>query len=228
METLSKGLLGIHIFSGFLSLVIFWIPMFTKKGGKNHRKLGQIYVKLMWVVVITSFLLSVKNLYIGRTNVGLFLGFIAFLTANPLWYGIAVLKNKKKLSPSYKRNHFLFQVLVFVLGVSLLTYGIYLGGSGSASLFLIFGILGFTNIVPIVNELRNPQETTNWFKDHYVGMISSAIAAYTAFFVFGASKFLGELLSGNWQVVPWVAPTVVGTFILLYMRKYYEKRDWKA
>jgi len=45
---------------------------------------------------------------------------------------------------------------------------------------------------------------------HLNGMIGSGIGAYTAFFAFGGRSLLGELLPGQWQVIPWVLPTVIG------------------
>jgi hypothetical protein len=45
---------------------------------------------------------------------------------------------------------------------------------------------------------------------HLNGLIGSGIGAYTAFFAFGGSRFLAELLPGQWQVIPWVLPTIIG------------------
>ena len=90
MEVLSKSLLAIHIFCGFCSIVLFWIPIFVKKGGNIHVKIGKAYVFLMWIVVLTAAILSIKNIIIGAYIMAAFLGFLSLITANPLWYGIAV------------------------------------------------------------------------------------------------------------------------------------------
>ncbi|MEM9270712.1 MAG: hypothetical protein AAGA78_17465, partial [Pseudomonadota bacterium] len=57
-----------------------------------------------------------------------------------------------------------------------------------------------------------------------VGMCTSAIAAYTAFFVFGANQFFEELLPGYWAILPWIAPTFVGTTGIVYSLRYYRKK----
>ena len=87
METLSKALLSTHVIAGFISLVLFWIPIFTKKGGKIHTLVGKIYIYLMWIVVISAGILSVENAYQGNYLMASFLGFLTLITSNPLWYG---------------------------------------------------------------------------------------------------------------------------------------------
>ena len=119
MEAITKALLATHIFSGITSIILFWIPIFLKKGSKNHILIGKIYVFLMWIVVISAGLLSIKNILIGEFVMAAFLGFLALITANPLLYGIAILKNKKGLSDSYQKKHMAFNALITLAGVLL-------------------------------------------------------------------------------------------------------------
>jgi len=63
---LDKIFLPIHIFFAFGSLIIFWIPVFTKLGGDMHRKTGKAYVFCMWIVVFTSICLSINNIIEGH------------------------------------------------------------------------------------------------------------------------------------------------------------------
>ena len=95
MEFIVKTLLFLHVTFGFTSLVLFWLPVFLKKGGKGHFIIGKLYVVAMWIVVATAALLSVKNVIIGKYFMSAFLGFISLITANPLWYGMAILKKKQ-------------------------------------------------------------------------------------------------------------------------------------
>ena len=85
METIVKTLLFFHVSSGFISLVLFWLPVFLKKGGKGHVIAGKAYVFFMWIVVISAALLSVKNVIIGKYFMVCFLGFIALLL--PIRFG---------------------------------------------------------------------------------------------------------------------------------------------
>ena len=97
MEALDKIILFIHIAIGSISLLIFWIPVFTKKGGKLHNKAGKLYVYTMWIVVITAAFLSIINLLQKDYITAAFLGFLTLLTGHPLWYAVAILKHKKQI-----------------------------------------------------------------------------------------------------------------------------------
>jgi len=212
METIIRSLLFLHITAGFISLVLFWVPVFTRKGGKTHNKVGIWYVRCMWVVVLTAALLSVKNLMIGRINMGIFLGFISLITANPLWYGIGILKYKRNQPRSFQMKHLAFRLSIVISAIAMILYGIIgLGGSGSAILMFVFGGLGIADLPGVIKTLRNTAAAPNWFREHLVGMCTSGIAAYTAFFVFGANQYLEMVLSGYWMVLPWIAPTIIGT-----------------
>lgn len=48
--------LYLHILAGFTALIVFWIPLVTKKGGMIHRRVGWIYVWAMGIVSATAFL----------------------------------------------------------------------------------------------------------------------------------------------------------------------------
>jgi uncharacterized membrane protein len=224
MEALSKALLAIHVFCGFTSIIVFWIPIFLKKGSKNHILVGKTYVLLMWVVVITAGLLSIKNILIGKFVMAMFLGFLAIITANPLWYGIAILKNKKGLSESYRKKHMAFNALITLAGMLLFTYGIYLKGENAGVLMLIFGIIGMSSGRDVLASYHRKNENISWIDEHISGMLVSGIAAYTAFAVFGGSNFFREYLTGLWSIIPWVMPTVIGITIIRFYKKSYLKK----
>jgi hypothetical protein len=221
---LDKILLPIHIFFAFGSLIIFWIPVFTKMGGDMHRKTGKAYVISMWVVVITSVWLSINNIIEGHYNFSIFLGFIALITANPLWYGIAILKHKKGLTKSYNRKQMAFNLLILVCGGALLVLGLTIGVENGGVLMIIFGILGLTTAGTVIKDLRKPPTASNWLITHLRGMVISGIATYTAFFAFGGRTLFEHILTGYWMIIPWVAPTFIGMYIIRRMRKKYEKK----
>lgn len=223
MKTFTSIFTMIHVFAGFTSLLIFWIPIFTKKGGLNHVRLGKIYIWLMWIVVVTAAILSVKNLYLGHMQMAAFLGFLTFITANPLWKGIAILNYKKGLSVIFQRTHLLFEIMVLITGALLLSYGIYLQGRGAGVLMIIFGLLGVSNLKPVIKLIKNPPQKMDWFMEHVKDMITTGIAAYTAFFAFGGRTYLGEIFTGYWMVIPWIAPTFLGVMAMRYWEKNYAK-----
>jgi hypothetical protein len=216
-------LLYIHIIAGFTGLTLFWIPALTRKGGNLHRKVGKIYVRFMWITVLSAFVLSVGNMMEGRMVQGIFLGFIAMITANPLWYGMAVLQHKNGLSTAFVSRHLAFRGVIILAACAMIIYGVLGVKSGSAILLYIFGALGLTDLPRWLKEFRTRGGTKSWFSEHLIAMYTSGIAAFTAFLVFGANNYLNEVLSGYWAVVPWILPTVIGTIAIIRSIKH-----WKA
>jgi len=224
MEITVKILLFLHVSFGFTSLALFWLPVFMKKGGKGHRVVGKLYVITMWVVVATAALLSIKNIIIGKYFMAVFLGFISLITSNPLWYGMAILRPKKQNSVRFYQLRAAFDGVIALAGVLMLTYGIMLQGKNSAVLLIIFGCLGLTGIPSFIKNLKGPQESEDRIRLHMIGMLTSGIAAYTAFFVFGGYTWMSKLLPGMWGVLPWTAPGVIGAIGITLGVKYYRKR----
>lgn len=224
MDFIVKTLLFLHVTFGFTSLVLFWLPVFLKKGGKGHILTGKLYVIAMWIVVVTAALLSIKNVIIGKYFMAAFLGFIALITANPMWYGMAILKPRAQSKKRFQIIHTALDGAVAIFGLALLLWGIYLGGKGNAVLMLIFGGLGCTVFPSFVKKLTSPYTEADRIKEHMVGLLTSGIAAYSAFFVFGGYTWMGKILPGMWQVLPWVAPGVIGGLGITLGVKYYRKK----
>jgi len=225
MEAILKLLLPIHIFAGFTSIIIFWIPIFVKKGSSLHIIVGKVYVILMWIVVISAALLSIENFINGRYIMAAFLGFLSLITANPLWYGIAILKHKKGLSSNYRKKHMYFNLLIVITGFLLIVYGIILKGQNEGLLMLIFGVLGISTGRDIYLMYKNHASKSNWISEHITGMLTSGIAAYTAFAVFGGANFFRGILQGSFlQILPWILPGILGGIGINYYKKGYMKK----
>lgn len=48
----------LHIAAGSLGLILFWGPVFARKGGRAHISMGSVYLGVMAVVVFTGLGLS--------------------------------------------------------------------------------------------------------------------------------------------------------------------------
>lgn len=53
----------LHILAGFTALLIFWIPLVTKKGGSIHRRIGWVYIGAMTVVSISAMFMGIWRIY---------------------------------------------------------------------------------------------------------------------------------------------------------------------
>ncbi|GHA06259.1 hypothetical protein GCM10008090_14910 [Arenicella chitinivorans] len=222
MAILDPVLLLAHVLAGTLALLTFWLPVLVRKGGRVHRQTGRIYVKAMWVVVWTSLLLCIINLVQVELVNAAFLGFLTLLTGKPLWMGVAILSNKRSVKPGYQRTLLALNVANVVAGFGLIAFGLSLPSLGTAILMYVFGFLGVINLGEVVAQLRGaPYAGRHWLHRHIEGMGTSGIAAHTAFLAFGATRLIGDVFQSYWSMLPWLAPTVIGTVLIrLAVRKY--------
>lgn len=221
MELLSNTLLTIHIVAGFSSLILFLLPLILRKGKGWHTTIGRIYVKAMWLVLSSAFLLSIINLFNARYFTAAFLGYLSILTAHPLWYGIAVLNWHKADQHRMILKRRTLGWIIFLLALLNIGVFIYLQGKGQSVLLLIFGILGLFAGSGIFYRKEKLISGINKIKDHISSMITSGIAAYTAFFAFGGYTFFESIYEGYTVVVFWTLPGILGSILIaFYQRKW--------
>ena len=225
IELLHKGLLWVHIPAGFISLILFWIPVGVKKGSPVHRKVGRYYYACMWVVLISAALLSVCNTILGNYVAAAFLGYLSILTSYPLWYSYEILNQKLEWTDRYFYIRKTFVTFIFLAGVGM----ILLGGIGYRFLNMgttmaFFGILGLSSAKDVFMSKEKAMNKENKMKMHIQGTIISGIAAYTAFFAFGGARIMVGYfhVDAQWMVVPWVLPTILGVTYSRYMKRKYK------
>ncbi len=56
MVLVFEVVLGIHIVAGTCALLVFWLPLVTKKGGRTRRRVGWVYVAAAAVLAVTGIL----------------------------------------------------------------------------------------------------------------------------------------------------------------------------
>lgn len=221
MDLIFKILLFTHIPAGFIGLILFWIPVLAKKGSKLHVQVGKAYVFLMWIVVVTAAIMCCIRAYQGELIVAAFLGFISILTGQPLWYAISIIKHKKDVPMRMLKLKKLLSVVLFFSGLGLLIWGVNLKMEGPAILLVIFGIIGLTAANDAFGSIQKAKENSNWLREHIGGMIVTGIASHTAFFAFGGATFFQAFFAGPLIAIPWTAPTIVGTIIIMMTNRKY-------
>lgn len=178
-------------------------------------------MRMMWIVVITALVLCVLRVIQGHYIMASFLGFLSLITAHPLWYGAAVLNYKKGINADVIRIRRGLLWATFIYGTALVVWSIILNVQGVGILMMIFGLLGMVSGRKAWWSDRTFEAGYNWLIEHVDGMVTTGIAAYTAFFAFGGRTLLASLLQNEWQVIPWVLPTVIGVIIIRRMKARY-------
>lgn len=218
-----KYVLYFHITCGGGSLILFWIPAFTRKKKGAHTRYGKIYYYLMNGVVVSALILCVHDYLIGEVNTAIFLGFLAVLSFYPMWHGKAVIHHRVRKSDSYNRIFVGLGMLLVVFGLFLIVYGFFFAGDGVNILMVFFGLIGFTALPDLLRYFKRGRHGF-WYQQHFRGMIISGIAAYTAFLAFGGRQIFAGWLPGSWQMLPWIMPTVIGVIALRLLKQYYQRQ----
>jgi uncharacterized membrane protein len=214
----------VHIICGFLALAVFWIPVVTKKGGRTHNRVGWIYVIAMWIVSFTALFMGLYRLMwdagpdADAIPYSWFLIFISILSSSTAWYGLRVLRHKRRIGPHRKLLDLLFPVLLFTSGVLISVYGWVI----HFALLQYFPMIGlFLGGTQLYYWLTAPTAKSHWVIEHIVGMLSCCIATVTAFLVFGAPRLLKvESVS----LLVWFLPTFIMVPLMIWFTNAYKRK----
>lgn len=230
LHQVHQAALALHILGGAVALFLFWVPMLSRKGGVLHRRSGRWYYWAMMVVAFSALVLSSVIMFdpvatkerifsepeaeaefvTGARLFALFLAQLAVMLYSNLHFGTWVLKVRANRQQLRRLRH-LWQLPVLL--VLALSSGI-LGLQQGAVLLIIFAPLGIFTVVTSLHYVYTAViPARGWQAAHVRNIIPSGIAAYTAFFVVGASSWFGD---SSWRLIPWVAPTVLGSLAIVY------------
>jgi hypothetical protein len=228
MTTLHGLLVNTHIVIGTIALLLFWVPAIARKGSPLHVGAGRVYAYCMYAVTASAFVASLMVIAdplgirfpdglpagadaaraaAGNRAGSLFLLMLSVLVFASVRHGMAALRERTRPGTLSQSAHRALLAALAVLAVISIGLGLHF----RYLLLIIFGVVGLLAAIGMLRETRKPgMSSRELVVVHLNGMIGSGIGAYTAFFAFGGRSFLGELLPGQWQVIPWVLPTVIG------------------
>jgi cadmium resistance protein CadD (predicted permease) len=218
-------LIAIHIAFGAVGLVSFWVPVVGKKGAKNHRQWGKVFWFTIMVAGSVAVCLSLLTLYdplathphlmkmgapFVRGIFGIMMLYLAILTLNLAWYGLETTKNKANHVANRKGLNLVLQPLLILAALGCAIEGVLIKQYLMVGMSMIGFATAGTNLVFMFNNAPAPKE---YLKEHVKAIVGSGISVYTAFFAFGAVRFMPEMAlhPGLWSV-----PLVVGLSIILY------------
>jgi uncharacterized membrane protein HdeD (DUF308 family) len=237
--------LYLHITVGSCALLLFWVPVFARKGNLNHKKFGRYFAWCMYTVAASGIVMSSLDLLFPLSmhaaglelgpeeeadairqirEFGLFLFSLSILVLNSTRHGWLTILHKEDRSVLRQPANLALNGVLMMTGLTLFVVGINTG----TILFMIFGALetgaGVSNLKYIFREEIRPKE---WWIEHLNGLIGSGIGAYTAFTVFGGRRLFEEIFSSNFQslsVLLWIGPAVIGTVAITLLSRHYKQR----
>lgn len=201
MENLIKLALFVHIVSGFTALVMGLLALIANKGGKTHKRSGNIFFYCMIMVALSGFIVAYyRNNY--------FLLMIAIFAFAQTYFGYRAIKNKAMRATI---ADWFFMVLfitnsVFMivsLNVVLLVFG---------GLSLLLSARQSWIFYKAWRQIEMPKNI--WLKQHISMMMGSLIATITAFALVNLSE-----VQPAW--LPWLAPTGILVPLIFYFQRKY-------
>lgn len=243
MLHLHTFLLYIHIIAGALAMVLFVIPMVARKGSLNHRKYGRFYTYTMYILAVSALVMSTmvlvaptyfKGQLIAQSaspentlaTVRMFwtlLLFLSLLTFTSIHHANRVLQTKADRAPLRQWHYVAMPLLLIAVALVLLVQGVMMSQHALVSPYLhfIFAALGIVNGYQMLSYIFATRVVGNrWIIEHLNSMCGSGIAVYTAFFAFGARHALTHI--GQWQLLFWVMPGVLGGVAIYFYSKKYQ------
>jgi hypothetical protein len=224
----------LHIAGGVMALMLFWIPVFARKGSFQHKRIGRWFALLMYTVGTSGVLLSTLDLLMpDRFHAGIaeaavrdratFLLSLSLLVLVTTRHGWLTVTHKDNREPLKHPLQLALVGLLLINGAGLLVLGLTQGNAvyiffGGLEIMLSSGLLRYT-----FKKTTLPRE---WWTEHLGGLIASGIGAYTAFFVVGAASLLGPLFSQmpSLQLLVWVGPGVVGGIAIAMLSRHYRRK----
>ncbi|NVJ66076.1 MAG: hypothetical protein HWE16_06280 [Gammaproteobacteria bacterium] len=240
MDILHEFLRYTHIIGGFIGLVLFWIPIFSKKGSKVHRQMGKYWTWLARVVVLSAlaglFLyipeIIEKNVSANNYAFLLFLGYLSVVTYIVINYGVAVLKTKSDPT-QLNTPYWNFMILLsFAVSVFIILFALIVKPDSMAVLLALSPIgigsgLGMRSYIKKGNSKygkKGIESNKGWLYEHLGSMLGAGIAFHTAFAVFGVTRLFDIGLEGMVAVIPWILPAAIGIPAqYIWTRKYQRK-----
>lgn len=218
---LLDALLVAHVVGGTVGLLSFWVPAFARKGGPLHRKAGRIYVRGMGVVTITGVPLSLVAYTAGNWIGGTFLLYLVVITGTALYTGLRALRSKAGPHLFLTRVHHGLAWLNLFAGASVFVLGVVtrvwlLAGFSFIGLLAGIGMLQFIR--------KPPTDPRYWWYEHMGGMIGTGIAAHVAFLNFGARRMIPGYSLGDWGMLAWFVPVIVGVMAVNRLQRHYRRK----
>ena len=231
------ALVAVHIVTGSVGLVTFWIPVVGRKGGRNHRRFGQLFINALLATGLTAVAIATTTLidpvathpHLSNHDVfgdpqmisvifGWMMLYLATLTVNLAWHGRLALMHRTNHAATGTPVNFALQVLLTVAAGNCLLQGYW----SDQVMVMAMSLVGFATVATNLWFIFKPQPRRHdYIKEHIKSLVGAGISVYTAFFAFGAVRLMPEL-----ALTPglWAVPLVTGLILIIYHQQATTRR----
>ena len=225
-------LVAMHIVTGATGLVVFWVPVIGRKGGRTHFRYGKIFTWTMLstgtiaVGIATTTLSDPVGTHPHLVEhevfsdpaliTGIFgwmMLYLAILTVNLAWQGWLCIINKRNHLANRAWHNLLSQAVLTVAATNCFWQGWLI----QQPMMMGISMVGFATVATNLWFIyrRNPTPADR-IREHIKALVGAGISVYTAFFAFGAVRLIPEL-----ALTPalWAVPLIVGLTLIIYHRR---------
>ena len=190
-----------HIATGAVGLVIFWVPVIGRKGGRTHRGLGRLFVRCLIATGISATGMSLCTLYdpvathpqlaldpeLMRGLFGWMMLYLSVLTISLAWHGLVTIH--RKTTHDAHRGWFSIglQCAAILVALNCALQGCLIGQPLMMGIAVVGVASGITNLHFIY---RTRPSRMAYLKEHVKALVGAGISVYTAFMTFGLARLL--------------------------------------
>jgi uncharacterized membrane protein len=215
MEILHQTLRILHIAAGTTAFFVAPVALVARKGGKAHASWGKVFFWGMVLVAASAVPMTIMN-----PNPFLFL--IAIFSFHLSLSGYRAVVRRRAANPALAvKIDLTIPTVMILFYLALASWGLHLFTVQPHHPFgyisLVFATIGLHASANDLYGLVKPStDRMAWWYDHMQGMITSYIAAVSAFSAVNFF-FLPDALR-------WLWPTLIGAPLLGYWKRYYRKK----
>lgn len=230
-------LVAIHITTGAIGLVIFWVPIIGRKGGAVHKRYGRLFTYMMLLTGLVAVAIALTTLsdptgthphlrsdplfrdpQLIAGIFGWMMLYLAVLTVNLAWHGWLCINNRNDHRANRAWHNLLLQLLLTLASVNCSWQGLLIG----QPLMVAISGVGYATVATNLWFLYKPNpRPLDRLKEHIKSLVGTGISLYTAFFAFGAVRLIPEL-----ALTPalWSVPLVTGLVLIIYHQRAVTQR----
>jgi hypothetical protein len=224
---LFKTLIILHVITGSVALISFWVPVVARKGGALHRKAGRLFSRALYAAAWCAIGMALLNLSLANDRhpalldrdvfdglFGWMMLYLGVLTIGLGHYGMATARSHGRSAAIATPLNIAVQCLVIALALKCGIEGYRL----SQPLMIGLAALGFGAASTFLIAMARPsQRPRNHVREHLKAMVGAGISAYTAFLSVGLLQIFPDHV---FNPAIWSIPSAIGvTLILFHFRR---------
>jgi hypothetical protein len=182
---------ALHSAVGIVALVCFWLAALARKGGRLHRRAGQVYlVSLVLIMTLSSLMVAGKALA-GDPTVAVYLAFLITMVGTASWLMWTSFQLRRSPERWPGGTYRTLASWLMVTGVAV--FGL---GARGRPIMLFLSLLGVGFGANMWRLALAPERGPRWWLPHHLnGATLNFIATHDSFLALGVGTVVPELRS---------------------------------